>query len=212
LFVIKRAVDVTAATCGLVLLLPVFAIVALAIKLDSRGGVLFRQERVGRNFRRFRILKFRTMTANASSNGALVTTGGDPRITRVGSWLRRLKIDELPQLFNVLKGDMSLVGPRPEVPRYVELFRREYEEILKVRPGMTDLASLKYRDEAGLLALAQNPDEEYVRRILPDKLQLGREYVRRSGLGLDLLLIARTVGAIARNSDVPRGGVERKES
>jgi lipopolysaccharide/colanic/teichoic acid biosynthesis glycosyltransferase len=208
--VIKRVVDVAAATCGLLLLMPAFAVVAVAIKLDSPGDVLFQQVRVGKNFRRFHILKFRTMRSDSSSHGALVTAGGDPRITRVGRWLRRLKLDELPQLFNVLRGDMSLVGPRPEVPKYVELFKREYEEVLKVRPGMTDLASLKYRDESGLLARAENPHEEYVRRILPDKLQLGREYVSRSSLALDLLLIARTVGAIA-GARVPRFGVLEPE-
>jgi lipopolysaccharide/colanic/teichoic acid biosynthesis glycosyltransferase len=208
--VIKRVVDMAAATCGLLLLMPAFAVVAVAIKLDSPGDVFFQQVRVGRNFRRFHIFKFRTMTPDSSANGALVTASGDPRVTRIGRWLRRLKLDELPQLFNVLRGDMSLVGPRPEVPRYVELFKREYEEILKVRPGMTDLASLKYRDESGLLARAENPDEEYVRRILPDKLQLGREYVSRSSLTLDLLLIARTVAAVA-GALVPRVGVLEPE-
>ena len=190
---IKRAVDVIAASCGLILLMPLLAFVALAIKLDSPGDVLFRQERVGKNFRRFRILKFRTMRADASSNGALVTTGGDPRITRIGHWLRRLKIDELPQLFNVLKGDMSLVGPRPEVPHYVELFRKDYEEILKIRPGITDLASLKYRDEAAILAQSDHPEEEYVSRVLPEKIQLAKDYMNQSSFFFDVALIFKTV-------------------
>ncbi|MGH7847514.1 MAG: sugar transferase [Candidatus Binatia bacterium] len=189
----KRIFDITAATLGLLVLAPIFAAVALLIRLDSRGSILFKQERIGKGFRPFRIYKFRTMAQDAPARGALVTAGEDPRITRVGRFLRHTKIDELPQLWNVLKGDMTLVGPRPEVRQYVELFRADYEEILKVRPGLTDLASLKYRDEAAILGRADNPEREYIGRLLPDKIRLGKEYVRRASLLLDLSLIFRTV-------------------
>ena len=135
----KRTVDVIGAIIGLVLLTPVFLVVAIAVKLDSPGTVLFHQERIGRRFRPFRIHKFRTMVPDAVQRGGMITVGDDPRITRVGRLLRRLKIDELPQLFNVLRGDMSFVGPRPEVRRYVELFREDYREILRMPPGILSL-------------------------------------------------------------------------
>lgn len=127
------------------------------------------------------------------ARGPSITFGHDPRITRVGWLLRRSKIDELPQLFNVLKGDMTFVGPRPEVPRYVELFKHDYEEILTMRPGITDLASLKYRDEAALLGHSDNPEQEYIMRVLPDKISLGKEYIKRSSIGFDLKLISKTL-------------------
>jgi len=170
--------------------------VAASVALDSPGPVFFRQVRVGRGFRPFRIIKFRTMVEDAARRGGPLSIGADPRVTRVGRWLRRLKLDELPQLFNVLAGDMSLVGPRPEVPEYVERYRADYADILTVRPGMTDLASLKYRDESALLAAAADPGAEYVRVILPDKIRLAREYVRRSSVLFDLSLILRTLGAV----------------
>jgi lipopolysaccharide/colanic/teichoic acid biosynthesis glycosyltransferase/glycosyltransferase involved in cell wall biosynthesis len=191
--VVKRGLDICGSVCGLLLLAPVFAIVAVLIKMDSPGSVFFRQERIGRGFRAFLIYKFRTMVPNAPMIGGTVTTTRDPRITKLGAILRDTKIDELPQLINVLKGEMSLVGPRPEVQEYVDMFRTQYATVLSVRPGMTDLASLKYRHEAEILARAADPEEEYVRHILPDKLRLAEEYVRRSCLGLDLMLIFRTV-------------------
>jgi lipopolysaccharide/colanic/teichoic acid biosynthesis glycosyltransferase len=197
----KRLFDIGAAAAGLLLLGPVFAIVAVLIKCDSRGPVFFRQVRVGRNFQTFRIFKFRTMVVDAPSRGALLTVGHDPRITRVGRWLRRTKVDELPQLVNVLVGDMSFVGPRPEVERYVDLFRSEYAEILQVRPGITDLASLKYRDESRLLATSIAPEEEYVTRILPDKLRMAQQYVRELSLAGDVMVIARTVAAVVWPGD-----------
>jgi lipopolysaccharide/colanic/teichoic acid biosynthesis glycosyltransferase len=191
--VIKRAFDILVAAAGLIVLLPIMAVVAALIKRDSEGPVFFKQARIGRNFRPFRILKFRTMRENAERTGSFVTIGDDPRITRIGRVLRKLKIDEVPQLINVLKGEMSFVGPRPEVPQFVEMFRRDYAEILTVRPGITDLASLKYRDEAALLAEAEDPEQEYVTRVLPDKIRLAKEYLRRSSLLFDLRLIAITV-------------------
>ena len=187
----KRLLDMLAASAALLVLAPLFGAVALAIKLDSPGSVFFTQQRIGKSFRPFWIFKFRTMT-QADPTALPLTVGADPRITRVGAFLRRSKIDELPQLLNILKGDMTLVGPRPEVPRYVEAFRRDYEEILTVRPGLTDLASLKYRDESALLARSSDPEEEYLKRVLPDKIRLGKEYIRRSSLIYDLNLIGKT--------------------
>lgn len=196
----KRAFDIVASALGLIFLFPLLGIAALLVKLTSRGPVFFRQERVGRGFRPFRIRKFRTMVADAPSRGGAITVGGDPRVTGVGRVLRACKIDELPQLFNVLTGDMSLVGPRPEVPRYVELFRADYEEVLKVRPGITDLASIEFRDESELLARAANPEEHYRGVILPRKIALAKEYVSRSTFLFDLGVIFRTLFRIARPS------------
>ncbi len=190
---IKRVFDVAAASIGLRLLSPLLLIIALLVKLTSPGPVLFRQERIGRRFRPFLICKFRTMVCQASALVGQITSGRDPRIKPLGHLLRRTKIDELPQLFNVLKGEMSLVGPRPEVPRYVEMFRRDYEEILAARPGITDLASIRYSDEAAVLGEAENAEEEYVRRLLPEKIELAKQYIARSSLLFDLSLIARTL-------------------
>ena len=189
----KRAFDILAVALGLLLLSPLFALVALLVKLTSPGPVFFRQQRIGRRFRPFFINKFRTMVQDAPKLGAQITFGDDPRITRLGHILRKTKIDELPQLINVLKGEMSLVGPRPEVPKYVEMFRDDYEEILQVRPGITDLASIEYRDEAAVLAEADNPEEEYVRRVLPEKIRLAKEYVRRASFWYDLTIIMKTL-------------------
>ena len=197
----KRLFDIVAAAAALIVLCPLFAIIAVLIKWDSDGPVFFRQSRIGRHFRPFFIYKFRTMLSDAPAIGPLLTVGDDPRITRVGRWLRRTKLDELPQLINILTGDMSFVGPRPEVERYVRLFRTEYAEILQVRPGITDLASLKYRAESTLLARSPKPEEEYVTRILPDKLRLGQQYVRELSLGRDVMLIARTLAAVVRPTD-----------
>jgi len=189
---IKRIFDIILAAAGLIVLSPLLLLIAVLIKLDSRGPILFKQERIGRNFRPFRIYKFRTMREGLQAASPL-TIGADPRITRIGKYLRASKIDELPQLVNVVKGDMSLVGPRPELPRYVELFRREYEYILKVRPGLTDLASLKYSDEAAVLGQSANPQEEYVARLLPDKIVLAKEYVQHSSFWFDAKLIGETI-------------------
>ena len=189
----KRIFDALVSFLGLVLLSPFLLPLAILIKLDSPGPVLFRQQRIGKGFRPFFICKFRTMLQDPCGPGRLITIGDDPRITRVGRWLRKTKIDELPQLFNVLKGEMSFVGPRPEVPKYVQVFHRDYEDILRVRPGITDLASLKYRDEAYLLQKAENPEEEYVSHVLPDKIKLAKDYVQRSSLLFDLGLIFKTM-------------------
>jgi lipopolysaccharide/colanic/teichoic acid biosynthesis glycosyltransferase len=191
--VIKRAFDIAVAATGLIALFPVMAVVAVLIKCDSQGPVFFKQRRMGKGFRDFLIYKFRTMKENSELTGGLITIGEDPRITRFGRFLRKTKIDELPQLINVLKGEMSLVGPRPEIPRFVELFRSEYAEILTVRPGITDLASLKYHDESKLMSQFIAPEEEYVRSILPDKIRLAKEYIDRSSMLFDLSLMLRTL-------------------
>ena len=189
----KRAFDIALAALALIALAPLFVMIAILIKLDSRGPVLFKQERMGKGFRPFLIYKFRTMVEDAPLLGAAITYGGDARITRAGRILRQSKLDELPQLFNILKGDMSFVGPRPEVRQYVELFRSDYEHILKVRPGLTDLASLKYSDEASILGQSENPEGDYVARLLPDKIDLAKKYIQRSSLLFDAKLIAETI-------------------
>ena len=194
----KRIFDLTTASVGLVLLSPLLLLISLLIRLDSPGPALFRQERIGRGFRPFRIYKFRTMVHDAPRQGGTITFGGDRRITRLGRVLRATKIDELPQLINILRGEMSFVGPRPEVSRYVELFREDYAEILKVLPGITDLASLQYRHEAEILGQCENPEEEYVTRVLPEKIRLAKEYLNRSSLRFDVMLMLKTVLSVLR--------------
>ena len=189
----KRIFDMITAFLGMVVCSPLFVVVALLIKLDSRGPVFFRQARIGKEFHRFYIYKFRTMVHDPPEKGGPLTIGEDARITRVGRFLRRYKLDELPQLINILKGEMSLVGPRPEVPSYVEMFREGYERILTVRPGLTDLASLKYIDEPVLLAQAENPEEEYLERVLPEKIRLASLYVEHASFLFDLAIIVQTL-------------------
>lgn len=188
----KRAFDVAMSALGLLLLSPLLVLVAVLVKLTSAGPVLFKQERMGRNFRPFMIYKFRSMVPDAPARGGSITFGEDPRVTRVGRILRKTKLDELPQLLNVLRGDMSLVGPRPEVRRYVEVFRSDYEEILRVRPGVTDLASIEYRDEQTILGQAADPEAEYVGRVLPEKIRLAKQYVQSVSLWGDVKIIFRT--------------------
>jgi lipopolysaccharide/colanic/teichoic acid biosynthesis glycosyltransferase len=198
----KRTFDILVAAIGLILFAPLFLVIAILVKFDSNGPIFFRQQRIGRNFRAFEIYKFRTMVQEASQLGKAITYGDDSRITRAGRLLRKAKLDELPQLINVLKGEMSFVGPRPEVPQYVELFRRDYTEILTVRPGITDLASLKYRDEAALLGKAENPEEEYVSRVLPDKIRLAKDYLKHSSFCFDVAVIVKTLFRIVRTSHI----------
>ena len=193
----KRFFDVVLSFLGLLVLFVPLIVVALLIKLDSPGPVLFRQKRIGKGFRPFFIYKFRTMVEDAPRSGPVITLGADPRITRVGRLLRKSKLDEVPQLLNVLKGDMSFVGPRPEIPQYVEMFRKDYEQILIVRPGITDLASLKYRDEAALLQNYPDPEAAYRKVILPDKIELAKQYLRRSSILFDLQLMIRTLLKLA---------------
>ena len=189
----KRLLDIVASAIGLILLWPVFLVAAVLIKAEDGGPVLFRQERVGRLGRTFRILKFRTMTVDAPSRGPAITAQNDKRITRVGAFLRRTKIDELPQLWNVLCGEMSLVGARPEVPRYVAMFRAEYSEILRLRPGITDPASIRFRQESEILEGSTDPETTYIQRILPEKLRLARDYARHASTAYDLQLVLATL-------------------
>jgi|SRR6185437_2912926 len=192
---IKRAFDLALSAVGLVALAPLFLLVALVIRLDSPGPALYCQWRVGRDFLPFRIWKFRTMVCGADTAGGSLTLRADRRITRAGAFLRRCKIDELPQLWNVFRGDMSLVGPRPEVQRFVDHFPREYTRLLRVRPGITDLASLRFRRESELLAQSHDADRLYLEQILPEKLRLSQLYLQHASFGYDLLLIVRTLWA-----------------
>jgi lipopolysaccharide/colanic/teichoic acid biosynthesis glycosyltransferase len=196
----KRAFDVLLSGIGLLLLSPLLLAMALAVKLDSPGPVFYRQERVGRHGRVFRIHKFRTMHHHPQGQGLQITVGRDPRITRVGAWLRDTKLDELAQLIDVWLGDMSLVGPRPEVPRYVAHYPAGLKEkVLSVRPGITDIASIEYRDESRILAQAQDPEHAYIHEVMPHKLALAAQYVDRASVWLDVQLIWRTVRAIVRH-------------
>lgn len=194
---LKRLFDSVLAGCGVVLLLPLFALLGLVIKLDSPGPVFYRATRIGKGGQPFSMLKFRTMVAGADRQGPAVTASGDRRITRVGRWLRRSKLDELPQLINVLRGDMSLVGPRPEDPRYVALYTPAQRAVLAVRPGITGPATIKYRHEEEALARAPDLDASY-RQIMQEKLALDLEYVQQRSLWLDLTLIWATLLEIVR--------------
>jgi len=195
----KRCFDLLLAGTGLAVLSPLLLVLALWIKLDSPGPVFFRQERVGRGGALFRIHKLRTMTHTPSAHGPQITVGADRRVTRAGRLLRHYKLDELVQLIDVLKGDMSLVGPRPEVPRYVAMYPPAVrDKVLSVRPGITDLASIEYRDEAGVLAAAADPEAEYVNVVMPAKLRLAMQYVDQASLATDLRLIARTLRTVFR--------------
>lgn len=192
----KRPFDLFFSAAGLLVLLPLFAVVAVLVKLDSRGPVFFVQRRIGMNLKPFKLFKFRTMVSDAPEKGLQLTAGGDPRITRVGRLLRKTKLDELPQLYNVLRGDMSFVGPRPEVEKYVNLYKSDYEEILKVRPGITDIASLVYSNEERVLGGKTNHEDYYVHVLLPEKIRLAREYARRSSISYDVKLITLTLCSI----------------
>lgn len=190
---IKRLFDIVFSILGLAICLPLLAVVAVLIKADSKGPVFFTQERIGRDFKHFKLYKFRTMVVDAPKKGLPITTGGDPRITPIGRFLRKTKIDELPQLINVLKGEMSLVGPRPEVEKYVNRYRKDYEKILTVRPGITDMASLKFRDEESVLREKSDPEEYYINVLLPEKIKLAKQYVETTSLLQDVRLIFLTI-------------------
>lgn len=195
---LKRAIDLTVSGIVLLVTLPFLLMAALAVRFSSSGPILFRQRRVGRNGCVFEILKFRTMRVAQDTTNA-ITIGRDPRITRVGHFLRQSKIDELPQLLNVLRGDMSLVGPRPEVLHYVELYPDDLRrKILSVRPGITDRASIKYRNEAELLARQPDPDDYYRLVIMPDKLRLAAHYADRVSVAEDIRVILATLKAVLR--------------
>ncbi len=189
----KRVFDICFSSVGLILLSPLFLAVVILVKLASPGPVFFVQKRMGRNFNPFDLYKFRSMVQDAQKKGSFITAGNDPRITGIGRLLRKTKIDELPQLWNVLKGDMCLVGPRPEVEKYVEIYKEDYEEILEVRPGATDISSLMYSSEETVLKEKRDPEGFYIHVLLPDKIKLAKEYVRRASLSYDLKLILITI-------------------
>jgi lipopolysaccharide/colanic/teichoic acid biosynthesis glycosyltransferase len=191
--VIKRIFDIICSSLGLVLLSPMLIIVTILIKKGSQGPVFFKQIRVGENEKEFLILKFRTMVVDAEKLGKQITIGNDSRITKIGIFLRKYKLDELPQLINVFKGEMSLVGPRPEVPRYVNLYTEEQRKVLKIKPGITDLASLRYKDESELLGDKQDPEAFYINTVMPDKLSLNLEYMKKNNVIFDIYIIIKTI-------------------
>lgn len=188
----RRAFDLIVAIPAAVMLSPLFVAIAVWIKLDSRGPVFFLQERIGQFGRPFRIFKFRTMVVGAEKQGALITVGADRRITRSGRSLRKYKLDELPQLFNVIRGEMSLVGPRPEVPRYVEAYTKDQRRILALKPGVTSVASIAFSDESVLLARQADPESFYRAQLIPAKIHEDLSYARRATLLSDCKLVART--------------------
>lgn len=193
-----RIFDILFATLGLVILSPLLIFVYVAIVLESRGGGFYRQERTGRYGKPFRLIKFRSMYVNADKHGLITVGGHDNRITRVGYYIRKYKIDELPQLFNVVKGDMSIVGPRPEVKKYTDLYTEEQRKILDVRPGITDYASIKYVDENEILGTSDNPERTYIEHIMPDKIKLNMIYISQNGIKEYFKIIFLTLANIAR--------------
>jgi len=189
----KRLFDIFFSALGIIICIPFFIIAAILIKLDSSGPVLFTQERIGKDFKPFKIYKFRTMKKFGEQDGPKITIKGDNRITRIGRLLRKYKIDELPQLFNVLKGDMSFVGPRPEISEYVNLFKTAYGKLLSIRPGITDPASICYSNEEILLSGSDNWEENYRKIVLPEKIKLSLQYVDNHNIITDLRLIVKTI-------------------
>ena len=193
-----RIFDILFATLGLVILSPLLILVYVAIVLESRGGGFYRQERTGRYGKPFRLIKFRSMYVNADKHGLITVGGHDNRITRVGYYIRKYKIDELPQLINVVKGDMSIVGPRPEVKKYTDLYTEEQRKILDIRPGITDYASIKYVDENEILGTSDNPERTYIEQIMPDKIKLNMIYISQNGIKEYFKIIFLTLTNIAR--------------
>jgi len=193
---LKRLFDLIASLLFLVLLSPVFLILMIAVLLSSPGGAFYMQERIGKNSVPFKLFKFRTMKVNAEKRGQLTVGERDNRITNVGYFLRKYKLDELPQLFNVLLNQMSIVGPRPEVQRYVSLYNEEQMKVLEVKPGLTDLASLEYIDENRILGQAEDPEKTYIEEIMPKKLSLNLEYIEKQSFLFDLKIIFSTIGKI----------------
>ncbi len=196
---LKRLFDISSSLIALLLLLPVFILLIILISIDSSGGAFYRQLRVGKNAKLFKILKFRTMHKGSDKKGLLTVRGRDPRLTRIGYFLRQYKLDELPQLFNVLIGDMSIVGPRPEVPKYVEMYTQEQRQVLSVKPGLTDPASMCYLHENELLRESDNPEETYINEVMPKKLEISMEYINKRSFWYDMKLILRTISGILRS-------------
>ena len=194
---LKRIFDIISSLFGLILLLPFMIIIAILIKLDSKGPIFFRQVRVTKNGREFKILKYRTMRVG-SDKYSQITVGKDSRITKVGDFLRKYKLDEIPQLINVLIGDMSLVGPRPEVPKYVALYTEEQREILKVRAGITDYASIEFSNENDILANETDPEKAYIEKIMPRKIELNKKYLSEISVMTDIKIILLTIKKILK--------------
>ncbi len=188
----KRAFDIIASGLGLICLSPLFVVLAVWIKCDSKGPVFYRQVRVGRDNKDFHLYKFRSMRPDSDKLGLITVGGHDPRVTRSGYYIRKYKLDEFPQLINVFLGDMSLVGPRPEVRKYVNMYTPEQMRVLSVRPGITSLASIRYRNENDILAAAEDPDKCYVEQVMPDKLSIDLEYVTKANFWNDIKLIFST--------------------
>ena len=195
----KRVFDIIASGLGLLILSPLFLVIAVWVKLDSPGPVFYKQVRVGRNNKDFYLYKFRSMRVGSDKKGLITVGGRDPRVTRSGYYIRKYKLDEFPQLINVFKGDMSLVGPRPEVRKYVDLYTPEQMHVLEVRPGVTDLASIRYRNENELLAKASDPEQYYRDIVMQDKLRINLEYVRNHSFFCDIALIFKTFLSIIKN-------------
>ena len=194
---LKRIFDITLSLFGLILLLPFMLIIAILIKIDSKGSIFFKQIRVTKGGREFKILKYRTMRVG-SDKYSQITVGKDKRITEIGSFLRKYKLDEIPQLINVLVGDMSLVGPRPEVPKYVNLYTEEQKEILKVRAGITDYASIEFSNENDLLASEENPEKAYIEKVMPKKIELNKKYLSEISVLTDIKIILLTIKKILK--------------
>ena len=194
---LKRIFDITLSLFGLIILLPFILIIAILIKIDSKGPVFFKQIRVTKNGKEFKIFKYRTMRVG-SDKYSQITVGKDGRITKIGSFLRKYKLDEIPQLINVLIGDMSLVGPRPEVPKYVALYTDEQKEILKVRAGITDYASIEFSDENDLLASEEEPEKAYIEKIMPKKIELNKKYLSKISILTDIKIILLTIKKILK--------------
>ena len=194
----KRIFDMLSSFMVLVLLAPFFLVIALLIKLDSPGKVFFKQIRVGKDGKHFSLLKFRTMRPDSDRLSQITVGDRDPRVTHVGYYLRKYKLDEIPQLFNIIGGDMSVVGPRPEVPKYVQLYNAEQGIVLSIRPGLTDYASLQYVNESEILAKAADPEKAYVNEIMPHKLELNKKYIREKSFFTDLKIILQTLLRIIR--------------
>ncbi len=192
----KRSFDIVFSLIGLILLMPLFFVVAVLIKLSSSGPIFYLQMRVGLNGNDFKLYKFRTMMVDADKKGLLTVGGRDPRVTSIGYYLRKFKIDELPQLMNVLFGSMSFVGPRPEVRKYVDMYTEEQKNVLSIKPGITDYASLEYFNENDLLSRSENPEQVYIQEVLPAKLKLNLKYMREAGFFTDLKIIFRTLARI----------------
>jgi lipopolysaccharide/colanic/teichoic acid biosynthesis glycosyltransferase len=196
-FFFKRIFDICSSIIVLIISAPLLIVVSIWIALDSPGGVFYKQTRIGKNEKPFQLLKFRSMRPNSDKSGQL-TIGNDNRVTRVGRFIRRYKLDELPQLFNIIKGEMSVVGPRPEVPKYVDLYTKEQKKVLQALPGLTDYASLEYLNEQEVLGAADDPEYTYIHEVMPAKLSLNLKYIAEKNLWVDIKLIFRTIGKIIR--------------